>query len=184
MERMDPERSGEAFEGDIELTVIGRRLEPGERAPDFSLDVLNAGDAVAHEVTLADGAGRVRLLHVVNSLDTPVCHIGAHRFERMADALPSTVDVYTVSMDLPFAQLRWRSAEGVSHGALSSHRSEAFGRAYGVLLKEWRLLERAVFVIDGGGRLTHVQYVPDQMAEPDYDGAIEAARTAAAAPND
>src|SRR6476659_5320306 len=181
---MEHERVGEAFEGDVKLTVVGKQLEPGTAAPDFSLDVLNAGDAVAHEVTLADGAGRVRLLHVVNSLDTPVCHIGAHRFERMADARPSTVDVYTVSMDLPFAQLRWRSAEGVSHGALSSHRSEAFGRAYGVLLKEWRLLERAVFVIDGGGRLTHVQYVPDQMAEPDYDGAIEAARTAAAAPND
>jgi thiol peroxidase len=83
-------------------------------------------------------------------------------------------------MDLPFAQLRWRSEEGVSHGALSSHRSEAFGRAYGVLLREWRLLERAVFVIDGAGRLTHVEYVPDQMAEPDYDAALSAVRAAAA----
>jgi len=178
---MDPERRGEAFEGDIELTVVGRRLEPGEPAPDFSLDTLNAGDAMPHEVTLADGAGRVRLLHVVNSLDTPVCHVGAHRFERMADELPRNVDVYTVSMDLPFAQLRWRSAEGVSHGALSSHRSEAFGRGYGVLLKEWRLLERAVFVIDGGGRLTYVEYVPDQMAEPNYDAALQAARATAGA---
>ena len=178
---MEHERRGEAFEGDIKLTVIGERLAPGSRAPDFSLDLLDPGDAAPHEVTLADGAGRVRLLHVVNSLDTPVCHLGAHRFEQATATLPPNVDVYTVSMDLPFAQLRWRSAEDVSHGALSSHRSESFGRAYGVLLREWRLLERAVFVIDGSGRLTHVEYVPDQMAEPDYDAALAAARAAAVA---
>lgn len=176
---IDHERRGEAFEGDVKLTVIGRRLEPGDAAPEFTLDTLNLGDAMPHEVTLADGAGRVRLLHVVNSLDTPVCDLGAHRFERAVAELPPNVDVYTVSMDLPFAQLRWRSAEGVSHGALSSHRSEAFGRAYGVLLQEWRLLERSVFVIDGDGRLTHVEYVPDQLAEPDYDAALAAARSAA-----
>jgi len=177
---MDHERRGEAYEGDITLTVIGERLEPGTAAPDFSLDTLDPGDAMPHEVTLADGAGRVRLLHVVNSLDTPVCHLGAHRFERLAAELPPNVDVYTVSMDLPFAQLRWRSAEGVSHGALSSHRSDAFGRAYGVLLREWRLLERSVFVIDGAGQLTHVEYVPYQMAAPNYDSALAAARNAAA----
>ena len=176
---MEQERRGEAFEGDVKLTVVGKRLERGAAAPDFSLDALNAGDAMPHEVTLADGAGRVRLLHVVNSLDTPVCHLGAHRFERGADELPPNVDVYTISMDLPFAQLRWRTEEGGSHGARSSHRSEAFGRAYGVLLREWRLLERSVFVIDGDGRLTHVEYVPDQMAEPDYDAALAAARDAA-----
>jgi thiol peroxidase len=117
----------------------------------------------------------------VNSLDTPVCHVGAHRFEQAAATLPPNVEVYTVSMDLPFAQLRWRTEEGVEHGALSSHRSESFGRAYGVLLKEWRLLERSVFVIDGSGRLTYVEYVPDQMAEPNYDAALEAARSASSA---
>jgi thiol peroxidase len=176
---MDHERHGEAFEGDIKLTVIGKQLQPGEPAPAFSLDTLGPGDAMPHPMSLADGSGRVRLLHVVNSLDTPVCHVGAHRFERMAATLPPNVDVYTVSMDLPFAQLRWRTTEGVSHGALSSHRSEEFGRAYGVLLREWRLLERSVFVIDREGRLTHVEYVPDQMAEPDYDAALIAARSAA-----
>ena len=176
---MDHERHGEAFEGDIKLTVIGKRLQPGDVAPTFSLDTLDPGDPMPHPVSLSDGAGRVRLLHVVNSLDTPVCHLGAHRFEQMAGTLPPNVDVYTVSMDLPFAQLRWRTTEGVSHGALSSHRSEDFGRSYGVLLREWRLLERSVFVIDGNGRLTHVEYVPDQMAEPDYDAALNAARSAA-----
>jgi len=176
---MDEERHGEAFEGDITLTVVGRRLQPGEPAPAYSLDVLNPGDAAPHEVTLAEGAGRVRLLHVVNSLDTPVCHVGAHRFDELRTAhLPSNVDVYTVSMDLPFAQARWRGAESVSHEALSSHRSETFGRSYGVLLQEWRLLQRAVFVIDGNGKVRHAEYVADQMAEPDYAAAISAARDA------
>ena len=130
---MEHERRGEAFEGDIRLTVIGKQLEPGDTAPAFSLDALAPGEALPREVTLAGSAGRVRLLHVVNSLDTPVCHIGAHRFEQAVNDLPPLVDVYTVSMDLPFAQARWRAAEGVSHEALSSHRSEDFGRASGYL---------------------------------------------------
>jgi thiol peroxidase len=177
---VDHERTGEAFEGDIRLTVIGRRLNPGDAAPDFVLDALAPGEAIPREITLASGRGRVRLLHVVNSLDTPVCHIGAHRFDKMRTAdLPSGVDVYTVSMDLPFAQARWRAAEGVQHEALSSHRSEAFGRAYGVLLREWRLLQRAVFVIDGRGRIVYAEYVADQMAEPDYAAAVAAARAIA-----
>jgi thiol peroxidase len=175
-------RSGEAFEGDIRLTVVGEQLHVGDRAPDFTLDTLSPGDPAPREVTLAGGAGRVRLLHVVNSLDTPVCHIGAHRFEDLRTAqLPPNVDVYTVSMDLPFAQARWRGAESVSHDALSSHRSEAFGRDYGVLLQEWRLLQRAVFVVDGDGSIRHAEYVADQMAEPDYAAAIAAARAASEA---
>lgn len=175
-------RSGEAFEGDIRLTVVGEQLRVGDAAPDFALDALGPGEAIAREITLASGTGRVRLLHVVNSLDTPVCHIGAHRFEKVRTAeLPPNVDVYTVSMDLPFAQARWRDAESVSHEALSSHRSEDFGRDYGVLLQEWRLLQRAVFVVDGKGRVRHAEYVADQMAEPDYDAAIAAAQAAAKA---
>ena len=175
---MDTERIGEAFEGDMQLTVIGERLKPGDPAPEFALDALAPGEALPREVTLAGGAGRVRLLHVVNSLDTPVCHVGAHRFETMrtSDQLPG-VDVYTVSMDLPFAQARWRAAEAVDHETLSGHRSEAFGRDYGVLLREWRLLQRAVFVIDGGNRIVHAEYVADQMAEPDYEAAVAIART-------
>ena len=179
---METIRSGEAFEGDIRLTVAGNQLRVGDRAPDFVLDAFSPGDAAPHEVTLGDGAGHVRLLHVVNSLDTPVCHVGAHRFESMRAAdLPADVDVYTVSMDLPFAQARWRSAESVSHEALSSHRSESFGKDYGVLLREWRLLQRAVFVVDGDGKIRHAEYVADQMAEPDYDAAVAAARAASKA---
>jgi thiol peroxidase len=177
---MEKIRAGEAFEGDIRLTISGDQLRVGDAAPDFALDALGPGEAVPREITLASGAGRVRLLHVVNSLDTPVCHVGAHRFEQLRTAeLPANVDVYTVSMDLPFAQARWRDKEAVAHEALSSHRSEAFGRDYGVLLREWRLLQRAVFVIDEDGRIRHAEYVSDQMAEPNYEAAIAAARAGA-----
>jgi thiol peroxidase len=85
-------------------------------------------------------------------------------------------------MDLPFAQARWRSSEHVGHELLSAHKDEGFGRAYGVLLKEWRLLQRAVFVIDGEDRIVYADYVADQMAEPDYDAALAAARAAVDGP--
>jgi thioredoxin-dependent peroxiredoxin len=173
------ERVGEAFEFDQQLTVVGRQLRPGEQAPDFQLDSLDAASGAISTVTLADSAGRPRLLNVVNSLDTPVCHVETRRWEELRDELPEDLAVYTISMDLPFAQSRWQGAEGVKHPALSSHRSEQFGQDYGVLLKEWRLLQRTVFVLDREGKVVHAEYVPDQMREPDYEAALEAARQAA-----
>jgi thiol peroxidase len=171
------ERTGEAFEFDERLTVVGGKLNPGQAAPDFALDHFD-GTAI-RRIRLADTAGRIRLLNVVNSLDTPVCHVETRRWEDLRTGLPEDVQIYTISMDLPFAQARWMSAEGVAHQGLSSHRSEQFGQDYGVLLKEWRMLQRAVFVIDREGRIAHAEYVPDQMAEPDYDAAVEAVRRVA-----
>lgn len=173
-------RLDEAFEFDEKLTVVGRRLEPGDVAPAFSLDSMDPEAGTIAQVALADTAGQTRLLHVVNSLDTPVCHIGAHRWDALRATLPQGVIVYTISMDLPFAQARWQTSEAVTHRMLSAHRDEAFGSAYGVLLKEWRLLQRAIFVIDPAGIVTYAEYVADQMHEPDYDAAVAAAREAAA----
>jgi thiol peroxidase len=107
------ERTGEAYELDEQLTVVGKRLRPGERAPDFALDSFNG--AAMRTVRLADSAGSVRLLTVINSLDTPVCHVETHRWEGLRADLPENVRVYTVSMDLPFAQARWQGAEHVAH---------------------------------------------------------------------
>jgi thiol peroxidase len=121
----------------------------------------------------------VRLLNVVNSLDTPVCHAETRRWETLRGDLPANVRVYTVSMDLPYALARWQALAGVTHQLLSSHRDEAFGRQYGTLIKEWRLLQRAVFVIDARDRIAYAEYVPDQMREPDYDAALDAVRQAA-----
>ena len=97
----------------------------------------------------------------------------------MTEVLPDEVTLYTISMDLPFAQARWSGAEQVGHQAVSAHKDEAFGRAYGVLLKEWRLLQRAVFVVGRDDRIAYAEYVADQMAEPDYEAAVAAARALA-----
>ena len=177
---MIEERTGEAFELDARLTVIGRKLRAGELAPAFSLDYLDPSDSSIRTVRLADSAGSVRLLNVVNSLDTPVCHLETRRWEELSGELPPEVQIYTISMDLPYAQARWQIAEGVTHPALSSHRGEQFGQDYGVLIKEWRLLQRAVFVIGRDDRLVHVEYVADQMREPDYTAALAAIRSSSA----
>ena len=168
------ERTDEAFELDERLTVVGKQLLPGEVAPNFLLDYFDANTSHIHQMSLADSTGTVRLLNVVNSLDTPVCQVETRRWEQLAQTLPPDVQVYTISMDLPFAQSRWQEAEGVTHRVLSSHRSKRFGEDYGVLLKEWRLLQRAVFVIDRQDRIVAAEYVADQMSEPDYEAAISA----------
>jgi thiol peroxidase len=173
---MTEERVGEAFELGEQLTVIGRRLGVGERAPEFALEHFDGGAMTT--VRLSDSAGAVRLLNVVNSLDTPVCHVETHRWDELRAELPADARVFTISMDLPFAQARWQAAEGVTHQSLSAHKDESFGRAYGVLLKEWRLLQRAVFVIGPDGRVRHAEYVADQMMGPDYGAAMAAAREA------
>ena len=154
------------------LTVLGRMLEVGQPAPDFTLDHFD-GSAMA-PVSLTDLAGSTVVLNVVNSVDTPVCDVQTRRVD---DLFPGA-KVLTVSMDLPFALARWTSAAGVTHPAVSSHRSEDFGRDYGVLIKEWRALQRSIFVIDGSGRLAYAEYVTDQMQEPDYDAAVAAAAAA------
>jgi thiol peroxidase len=173
------ERVGEAFELDERLTVVGRQLQPGAPAPDFALDQFDPAAGTMRLVRLADSAGSVRLLNVVNSLDTPVCQVETRRWEQLQAELPPGVQLYTISMDLPFAQARWQQAEGVRHVTLSAHRSEQFGRAYGVLLKEWRLLQRSVFVVDRRDRLAYAEYVADQLREPDYAAALHAVRRAA-----
>lgn len=171
------ERTGEAFEFDIKLTVVGEQLKVGDKAPDFELVNFDPETETMPTVTLSDSAGKIRILNIINSIDTPVCHIETHRWEDEASKLPETV-IYTISMDLPFALARWQKAEKVGHKFLSAHAKKRFGKDYGVLLKEWRLLQRAVFVIDRKDRLVYAEYVDDQMKEPNYEAAIAAAKAA------
>jgi thiol peroxidase len=178
-ERRMEERTGEAFELGEQLTVVGPKLQPGDAAPDFALERFDPHESTIRVVRLADSAGLVRLLNVINSLDTPVCHVETQRWEQLREDLPEDVRVLTVSMDLPFAQSRWQTAEGVTHQTLSAHKDERFGQDYGVLIKEWRLLQRAVFVIGRDDRVAYAEYVADQMAEPSYERAVAAARDAA-----
>jgi thiol peroxidase len=162
------ERVGGAEEEGESLTVVGRMLQAGEPAPDFALDHFTGSSM--DTVRLADLAGSVVVLNVVNSVDTPVCDVQT----RKVDSLFPGATVLTVSMDLPFALARWTADAGVTHAAVSGHRSEDFGRDYGVLIKEWRALQRSLFMIGPDGRLIHTQYVHDQMDEPDYDAAVAA----------
>ena len=166
-------RVGGAVELGEDLTVAGAVLAVGDQAPAFELEHFD-GEGM-RMVRLDDSAGSVRLLNVINSIDTPVCDVETRRWEELrADALAG-VRLYTVSMDLPFALARWSAATGAGHEALSAHRNEGFGRDYGVLITEWRALQRAVFVIAPDGRVAHVEYVRDQMQQPDFSAAVDAA---------
>ena len=173
------ERMGEAFAGTERLTVVGRQLHAGDPAPDFRLDYLDLADLAVCTVGLADSAGMVRLLNVVNSLGHPLYQRVTQQWEALCAALPPDACIYTVSRDLPQMQARWQDSTGVLHQALSAQRSEQFGQDYGVWLKEWRLLQRAVFVIDRDDRIVYAEYVADQLREPDYAAALQAVQQAA-----
>ncbi len=153
------------------LTLVGGELRVGEQATDF--------EAVATDlssVKLSSFRGKVVIISAVPSLDTPVCDIQTRRFNERAAALGGNVAVLTISMDLPFAQRRWCGAAGVDNlMTLSDHRDAEFGRAFGVLIKELRLLARAVFVVDAEGIIRYKQVVNELTNEPDYDSAIRAA---------
>ncbi len=173
------QRIGEAFADVEQLTVIGRQLLAGEAAPNFCLDYLDLADLAVRTVSLADSRGLVRLLNVVNSLERPVCQRVTRQWEVLCAMLPANACIYTVSMDSPQMQSRWQDTEGVLHQVLSTHRSEQFGQDYGVWLKEWQQLARAVFVIDRHDRVVYAEYVADQLREPDYGAALQAVQQSA-----
>jgi thiol peroxidase len=154
------------------LTLIGPELKVGDKAPDFEVV-----DNSLQPVTLAKTAGKVRIFSVVPSLDTPVCDMQTKRFNDEAAKLPG-VDIYTISMDLPFAQKRWCGAFGVDNiKMLSDHRTGSFGMAYGTLIKELRIESRAIFVVDKDDTIRHVEYVKEVAEHPHYDDALSAAKS-------
>lgn len=157
------------------FTLLGPELKVGDKAPDFT-----SLDNGLKAVTLADTGNGVRVFSVVPSLDTPVCDMQTKRFNDEAGKM-GDVTIYTVSMDLPFAQKRWCGAFGVDHvKMLSDHRDASFGQAFGTLIKELRVLSRAIFVVDKNNVIRYVEYVKEVSEHPNYDAAIEAARAASA----
>ena len=172
---------GGAFANTEQLTVIGRRLLPGEAAPDFHLQYLDLVDQAVHTVRLSDLTGMVLLFSVVNSLERPVCQLVTQRWEALRETLPPDACIYTISMDSPEVQAHFQDRTGVLHQTLSAHHNVQFGRNYGVWLKEWHLLQRSVVVIDRQDRIVYVEYVADQLGEPNYAAAIEAVQRAKAA---
>src|SRR5450755_1663526 len=156
-------------------TLVGPELKVGDAAPDFSLT-----DGGLKTVTLNDTGNHVRISSVVPSLDTPVCDAQTKHFNEAAAGLPG-VDIITVSMDLPFAQKRWCGAFGVDKvKMLSDHKDGSFGTNYGTLIKELRIESRAIFVVNKDNSVRYVEYVKEVADFPNYDAALDAARSAAA----
>jgi thioredoxin-dependent peroxiredoxin len=171
---MATERKGVVTLHGRPFTLVGDEIKVGDPAPDFT-----AVDVALAPYSLKDGTGRVRILNVVVSIDTPTCEAQTRRFNQEAAKLEG-VEVLTASVDLPFALGRWSSAEGVDRiKMLSDHRDLSLGTAYGILVKELRTLGRGIFVIDADDRIVHAEYVHELSEQPDYDQALAAAQEAA-----
>jgi len=154
------------------LTLVGTELKVGDKAPDVTV----LGNDLS-PVRLSSYRGKVCVVSVVPSLDTPVCDMQTRKFNEAAGNLGDNVVVLTLSMDLPFAQARWCGAAGIDKvTTLSDHRAAAFGEASGLLIKELRLLARAVFVVDQDGIIRYRQLVKEVTTEPDYKAALEAVK--------
>jgi thioredoxin-dependent peroxiredoxin len=160
------------------ITLGGPEIKAGGVAPDFT-----AVDNGLQPVKLSQAKGKVIVLSAVPSLDTPVCDTETRRFNQEAGKLGANVEVWTVSMDLPFAQKRWCGAAGITAvKTLSDFSERSFAQNYGVLVKEGPLAgltARAVFVVGKDGKVKHAEYVREITTEPDYDAALNAARKAA-----
>lgn len=160
------------FKGN-QVTLLGEEVKVGETAPNFKV----LGNDMK-EVSLEDLKGQVKLISVVPSIDTGVCDAQTRRFNEEASNL-GDIQVLTVSMDLPFAQKRWCGANGIENVVtLSDHREGSFGKAFGVLIQELRLLARAVFVLDSNDQVTYAEYVSEATDHPNYDAALDAAKEA------
>jgi len=168
---MTQERSGAVKIQGVPHTLVGPRLEKGDTAPDFR--VVNVA---LKPVTLSDIKGQIRIFSVIPSIDTPICATQARRFSEEAAAMEG-VRCYTISMDLPFALDRWCTLSRIdSFYMLSDHREASLGAAYGVLIKELRLLSRAVFILDENNVMQYVEYCEDIYSHVDYEAALEALR--------
>ena len=165
------ERTGIVTFAGNPLILLGNPIRVGDKAPGFTLI-----DKELKEVSLSDFKGKVKILSVTPSLDTPVCDLQARRFNDEAQKLSDNVVIINVSMDLPFAIARYCADAGVDKvKALSDHREAAFGTSYGVLIKGLRLLTRSIFVIDKSDTITYQQIVPEVTHHPDYDRAFQEA---------
>jgi thiol peroxidase len=154
------------------MTLLGPEIRVGEKAPDF-----RAVDTSLTPKGLLDYAGKVKIISAVPSLDTPVCDTETRRFNSEAASLADDVAILTISLDLPFAQKRWCGAAGIERvTTLSDYQERSFASAYGVMIKELKLLTRAIFVIDKTDIIRYVQIVPEVTSEPDYQAVLAAVK--------
>jgi thiol peroxidase len=171
---MEKRQKAVTFKGNP-LTLVGPQLKPGDRAPGFT-----CVNGSLELVTLEKTPARPRVFSVVPSLDTPVCSLQTKKFEEALGSQKDKVACYTISLDLPFAQKRFCGAENISNiQTLSDVHDQSFGKSYGVLIEglPLPLLSRAVFVVDGSGKITYAEYVPEVGQHPNYDAALAAVKS-------
>ena len=172
---MTTERFGIIKVGGREATVIGDDVKVGQDAPEFTAHATDWSLVRG----IADTKGKVRIIASVPSLDTEVCDRETRRFNVEAAALDKDIVIQTISTDLPYAQKRWCGAAGVDQVmVLSDHQNAEFGEKYGVLIKERRVLRRAVFVVGRDDKIAYAAYMPALGEEPNYAEVIEAAKKA------
>lgn len=166
------ERAGGVTSKGNPLTVIGPMLKPGDVAPNFALP---NNMWSLETVSLADSGGKVRLINVVPSLNTGICDAQTRRFSEAVGKYGDKVAAYTISVDLPIAQKQWCDSAGVDNiQMLSDYREMSFGSAYGTHIKDIRIEQRSVFIVDGDGIIRYAEYVPEIGQHPDYDAALAA----------
>lgn len=166
------ERTGVTTFKSKPVTLIGPEITVGSKAPDFQVLAQDSST-----VSLSDSKGKVRLISVMPSLETGICDAQTRRFNEEAAKLPGSVEILAISMDLPFAQKRWCAAAGIDKiKVLSDHRNASFGKAFGTLIKELRLLNRSIFIVDGSDVVRYVEYVKENATHPNYDAALAALR--------
>ncbi|MBC2575336.1 thiol peroxidase [Peptostreptococcus canis] len=154
------------------VTLLGKEIKVGDKAPEF---VALRGDL--SPFTLKDVEGKVKLISIVPSVDTGVCELQTIRFNQEASKL-NDVAIITISCDLPFAQARFCGAKGIENAiVVSDYKDTTFGLNYGFLIEEFRLLNRGIVVIDKDDVVRYVEYVSEVTDHPDYDKALEAAKS-------
>ena len=166
------------FKGKM-LNLLGTQRKAGDKAPDFAC--VSSGLEI---IGLAQTPAKARLLSVVPSLDTPVCSEQTKKFDKAIADLKDKVACYTISLDMPFAQKRFCTAENITNmQTLSDLHNQSFGKNFGVLIEGLPvpLLSRAIFVLDKTGKITYCEYVPSVPQHPNYEKAIEALKEAASA---
>lgn len=154
------------------LTLVGEEVKVGAPAPDFDLTFYKDG---MHHVRKVDLLGKPTIISVVPSLDTPVCQVQTKTFNQRLAALGDTINALTVSLDLPFAISRFCGAESITAMRTGSdYMNRDFGKAWGLLIDELKILARAVFVLDRDGVVRYAQVVKEVAEEPNYDAALAA----------
>jgi thiol peroxidase len=157
------------------LTLAGEAVKVGQPAPDFTLHYFEGG---LKTITLADLKGKPTIISVVPSLDTPVCQTQTKKFNEQLAALKDRIHALTVSLDLPFAMNRFCGAEQVTNMRVGSdYQDRSFGRNWGMLIEELKLLARGVFVLDAAGNVVYAETVPEVTSEPNYDAALAALKS-------